>query len=355
MKDSESVSLLELNGTYFIEDDKVSFISKGKFIDYTLNSLYKLIDPVFDQTFKTLFTIGHKSNNICGDQRLISFLNSIISFKYGEEINAIEYLPNELVKANEKRKLGMRIDDLVLKAIFESGRIIFIDIEIQTAFYQKLFKSWAEYASRLFSNVQHETLVLVLQINDKENYCYSIKPTQKENKPFKLEKKVEETFEIISIDVNNAVSLINNGYPIEFEKINISEEGKIWLKLIGLRFWIKPFNNYYILPNNLKASPEILSAIYLLSEYTPEDVANVIKLENKMQLSFEDGYYLCEEDMKESYTIKLWMYFFKNRIKNGPPFNELEKVREKKVKQLFKDDPYLNNFLQFLSQNRKLS
>ena len=103
-------------------------------------------------------------------------------------------------------------------------------------------------------------MVLVLQIDDKENYCYSIKPTQKENKPFNLEKKVEETFEIISIDVNNAVSLINSGYPIEFEKINISEEGKNWLKLIGLRFWIKPFNNYYILPNNLKASPEILSA-----------------------------------------------------------------------------------------------
>ena len=299
MKDSESVSLLELNGIYFIGDDKVSFISKGKFIYYTLNNLYKLIDPLFDQIFKTLFTIGHKSNNICGDKRLISFLNSIISFKYGEKVNAIEYLPNELVKANEKGKLGMRIVDLVLKATFESGRIIFIDIEIQTTFYQKLFKRWVEYASILFSNVQNETLALVLQIDDKENYCYSIKPTQKENKPFNLEKKVEETFEIISIDVNNAVSLINHGYPIEFEKFNISEEGKNWLKLIGLRFWIKPFNNYYILPNNLKASPEILSAIYLLSEYTPEDVVNVIKLENKMQLSFEDGYYLCQEVMKE--------------------------------------------------------
>ena len=29
MKDSESVSLLELNGIYFIGSDKVSFISKG--------------------------------------------------------------------------------------------------------------------------------------------------------------------------------------------------------------------------------------------------------------------------------------------------------------------------------------
>ena len=140
MKDSESVSLLELNGTYFIDDDKVSFVSKDKFIYYTLNNLYKLIDPVFDLTFKTLFTVGHKSNNICGDKRLISFLNSIISYKYEEKVNAIEYLPNELVKANEKGKLGMRIVDLVLKATFESGRIIYIDIEIQTTFYKKLFK-----------------------------------------------------------------------------------------------------------------------------------------------------------------------------------------------------------------------
>ena len=354
MEDSESVSLLELKEN-LIEDGKVSFISNGKYINYALNSLYKLIDPVFDQTFKSLFTIGHKSNNICGEKRLISFLNSIISLKYGEKVIAIEYLPNELVKANGKGKLGMRIVDLVLKATFESERIIFIDIEIQTTFYTKLFKRWVDYASRLFSNVQHETLVLVLQIDDKENCCYSIKPTQKENKPFNLEKKVEGTFEIISIDVKNAVSLINKGYPIIFEKIDVSEEGKNWLKLIGLRFWIKPFNNYYCLPNNLKASPEILSAIYLLSKYTPEDVAKVMELENKMQLSFEDGYYLCEEDMKESYTIKLWMYLYKNDILNGPPLNELEKVREKKVIQLFKGDPYLNNFLQFLSFHGKLS
>ena len=49
-----------------------------------------------------------------------------------------------------------------------------------------------------------------------------------------------------------------------------------------------------------------------------------------MKLSFEDGYYLCQEEMKKNYTIKLWIYLFKNGIKNTPPINELEKVREKK-------------------------
>lgn len=355
MTNSQNVSLLELDGYYLNREGNILFYCKDKIIECKEDYLYKLIDPVYDQIFKTLFLFGHKSNNILGQQRLISFLNSIISSKYGEKIKNIEYLPSELVKGNEKTKLGMRIVDIVVKATFESEKTLFIDIEMQTSFYQKICKRWVEYACRLFSNVEHETLVLVLQLGDEKNDWYSIAPKKKENNAFNLEQKVDGTFEIISIDIKNAISSINNNFALEFEKINVSEEGRIWLKLLGLRFWIKPFNNYYILPNNLNASPEILSAIYLLSQYTPNDVADIINLENRRKSDFEDGYFCCEEDMKEDNTIKLWMELFQNGLINSPSFKKCEKVRENKVRLLFKGDKYLEKFILFLSQKGKLT
>ena len=353
MEYSKDVSLLELTGLYNVEYDKVCFFANNKIITCKYENIYKLIDPVYDQTFKSIFTFGHESNNISGKQRIISFLNSLLSSKYGEKITDVEYLPNEFVEPNEKGRIGMRIVGIVLKANFESGRILYIDLEIQTTFYQKISKRWVEYASRLFSNARKDTLVLVLQIGDEENYFYSILPIKKENNTSTFGKKVDETFEIISIDVNKAISLIRANYPIEFENIQVSEEGKNWLKLIGLRFWIRPYNKYYILPNELNASSEILSAIYLLSKFTPENVEEIIRNENKMKLAFEDGFYYCEEKIQEDYTIKLWMNLFKNGITNLPP-TEIEKVKEKKVRQLFKNDPYLVNFISFLSQNGKL-
>ena len=351
---TQNVSLLELNG-YYLNGDNIFFYCKDKIIECNKDNLYKLIDPVYDQTFKSLFLFGNKCNDIFGQQRLISFLNSIISSKYGERIKCIEYLPNKLIKGNEKTKLGMRIVDIVVKATFESEKILYIDIEIQTSFYRKICKRWVEYACRLFSNVEHETLVLVLQLGDEENDWYSIAPKKKENIAFHLEEKVDGKFEIISIDLQHAIASINKNFALEFEGVNVSEEGRIWLKLLGLRFWIKPaLNNYYILPYNLKASPEIMSAIHLLSQYTPNQVTDIIRLENRRQSDFEDAYYVCEENMEENYTVKLWMSLYQNGLTNSPHFKELGKVRENKVRLLCKGDSHLENFILFLSQIGKL-
>ena len=126
------------------------------------------------------------------------------------------------------------------------------------------------------------------------------------------------------------------------------------MKIIGLRFWSLPFDNFYILPDKLRVSPEIQSAINLLSVYTPEKLGDIMELDYKTKKAFEDGYYKCEEDMKEKYTLELWMGFYKNGIYNIP-LNKLNKVREENIRKLFKDDPDLENFIQFLFQKGKLS
>ena len=358
MKNNESISLLELNGDYNIgiNNDITFFLNtKKKFVECNVNNIYKLVDPVLDRIFKSLFSYGNLSNQIAGKQRLTSFLKDILYSKYKEKIVSIEYLPNDLVKPNQKSNAGTRVGDIVLKANFETGRILFIDIEIQTSFYQKIFRRWVEYACRLFSNVENESLILVLQVDDKENNNFSIYPIKKDDNPF-IEEKIEDTFEIVSINIKRAISLINQNKPIQLGDIDISEEGKNWLKIIGIRYWIKPFNGFYLLPGNLNVSPEIQSAINSLSTYTPEELENIMDLQSIAQKNFEDGYYTAVEDMQEKSALEVWMVFFKegmiNKLVNN--LNKVNKVKEENVRKLYKDEPELENFINFLSQKGKL-
>ena len=160
MESQESISLLELDGDYYIgfNNDITFSLNNKKLLQCKANNAYKLVDPVLDRIFKLIFAYGKISNKISGQQRLISFLNSVLYSKYKENIIAIEYLPNYLVKPNQKSNVEMRIADLVLKDSFEKCRTVFIELEIQTSFYQKIFKRWVEYASRLFSNIENESL-----------------------------------------------------------------------------------------------------------------------------------------------------------------------------------------------------
>ena len=355
MDSNKKVSLLELDGKYMVgNNNKIMFSlnSQQSFIEYDTANIYKLVDPVYDQVFKSIFTYGQKTSQKFGPQRLISFLNSILHSKYGKKIVSIEYLPNDLVNPNGVSTKRMKVGDILLKAFFENDDILFIDIEIQTSFYQKIFKRWVENASRLFTNVGSKSLVLVLQIDETNKKSYSIYPCKKEENPF-LEEKVEDTFEIVSINVKDAISLIEQNKPIKLGDINISEEGKNWLKIIGLRFWTVPFENFYILPGKLKISSEIQSTIDLLAGYTPEEFVKIKEDDYIAKKYFEDGYFKCEEDLKIKYILKLWMGFFKNGM-NNISLNELNKVQEEDVRKLFNGDPDLEGFIIFLFEKGKL-
>ena len=351
MKRDKNVSLLELDGDYYIgvdNDITFSLNNKRAFVECKANNIYKLVDPLLDRIFKSIFAYGKDSNQIVGQQRLISFLNEILYSKYKLKIVSIEYLPNDLIKPNQKNNMGIRVGDIVLKTNFENGRTLFIDIEIQTSFHQKIFRRWVEYSCRLFSNVEKECLILVLQVDDPENKSFSIYPTKKDENPF-MDEKIEDNFEIVSINIKKAISLIKQNKQIKLGDINISEEGKNWLKIIGLRYWIQPFNGFYILPDKLSVSPEIQSAINLLSIYTPEELVDIMELEYKTQKAFED-------DMKEKYALELWMDLFKEGMidKLLNKLNKVNKVKEKNVRKLYKNEPDLENFIQFLSKNGKL-
>ncbi len=92
--------------------------------------------------------------------RLKSFLNFLLYNQYKESIVDIEYAPNELASLGDKGRNNLSVFDIIVKALFESKKYIFIDIEIQTTFHNQLFMRWMNYANALYSNLKHEILVL---------------------------------------------------------------------------------------------------------------------------------------------------------------------------------------------------
>ena len=78
MDSNKKVSLLELDGKYMVgNNNKIMFSlnSQQSFIEYDTANIYKLVDPVYDQVFKSIFTYDQKTSQKFGPQRLISFLN----------------------------------------------------------------------------------------------------------------------------------------------------------------------------------------------------------------------------------------------------------------------------------------
>ena len=81
-----NISLLNITGEYYKIKNGFYFHVKDKdeetFKYYPKESIINLLDPSLDQTFKYIFTYRNPSSS----NRLISFLNSLLSKKYDEKI-----------------------------------------------------------------------------------------------------------------------------------------------------------------------------------------------------------------------------------------------------------------------------
>ena len=371
-----TISLLDLTGEIFNSGDtyyvEICNENNGQgFVEYTRKETLKLLDPTYDQTFKSIFTYGENMSSI---PRLKSFLNSLLYNKYKESIVEIEYAPNELASLGDKGRKNLLVFDIIVKAKFESKKYIFIDIEIQTAFHSQLFMRQIKYANALYTNIKKEILVLVLQVDNREESSFwTLAPYMITYSNPIQQNKINETFEIINLDIKKTIELIKDikdNESIQFGDIIIGNKGKNWLKLIGLRFWVKKKEGYYFyLPKIKNACPEILGALEILSCFNDSQAKEIIRSQIEKEKDFEDGYFKGkeegkqegkeegkEEGKKES-DLKTWMRLFKKNIninKDGDLFPDLGKVTEKTVKELFPKDPFLVSFIQFLKNNDKI-
>ena len=120
-----TISLLDLTGDFYYINGNYYFELRNDqneeaFVEYSFEDTLKLLDPTYDQTFKTIFTYGEKMASI---PRLKSFLNSLLYNKYKESIVDIEYAPNELASLGDKGRNNLSVFDIIVKAKFESKNI----------------------------------------------------------------------------------------------------------------------------------------------------------------------------------------------------------------------------------------
>ena len=178
---------------------------------------------------------------------------------------------------------------------------------------------WIKYATALYSNIKYETLILVLQVdNTEQSSFWSLAPYKITYSNPIQQDKISKTFEIINIDLKKAINLIKDKQTIQFGDIKIDNEGKSWLKLIGLRFWVKKEGDFFYLPKIKNACNEILSAMNILSCFNDDQVKEIIRFQMLKDKEFEDGYFKGKEDGyfqgKEELSLKMWMNLFKKKL-----------------------------------------
>ena len=361
-----TISLLNLTGEYYEIENNYYFnirFEGGKegFFSYPIDKVHKLLDPTYDQAFKSIFTYG---KNISSSGRLISFLNSVLHNKYKELIVKIEYNPNELVSLGDKGRKNLLVFDIIIKAIFESGKFVFIDIEMQTTYYSQLFKRWLKYATKLYANINSEILILVLQVDNKEESTFwTIGPYMRIYDYPITQERIYGVFSIINLDLRKTIELIQNNDEVEFGDIKINDQGKNWLKLMGMRFWIEKEGEYFYLPKIENVCREIIESMDILSCFTDLEVKEIISFQKIKEKEFEDGYLKgIEEGMEKGMEkgslisdVKTWMRLFKKNINiESDLYPDFGKISKDSVKKLFSDEPNLESFIEFLKNNNKL-
>ena len=87
---------------------------------------------------------------------------------------------------------------------------------------------WIKYANSLYSNPKHEIQVLILKVDNREKSSFwTLAPYMITYSNPIQQDKIDETFEIINIDLKKTIQLIKDKKLIQFGDINIDNRGKI--------------------------------------------------------------------------------------------------------------------------------
>ena len=178
-----------------------------------------------------------------------------------------------------------------------------------------------------------------------------------------MQERIYGVFSIINLDLRKTIELIQNNDEVEFGDIKINDQGKNWLKLMGMRFWIEKEGEYFYLPKIENVCREIIESMDILSCFTDLEVKEIISFQKIKEKEFEDGYLKgIEEGMEKGMEkgslisdVKTWMRLFKKNINiESDLYPDFGKISKDSVKKLFSDEPNLESFIEFLKNNNKL-
>ena len=271
---------LKLSGRFIKNNKNYIFFSHNDEEQYEISEPYYIPDPFIDSTFEYLFT--HNNTKL-----LENMLNSLL-FPDSPQLSDIQIIENDVDKDDEINNKGAFTSYLVCKAVLNDNKIIILSIELQLGLYGDLTKRLFKHNMALSYKNEFKTVwSLGIFINLSKNHAYS--SNTKLNKIQDGEKKDIDFLNIIEIDLKDEINKIKNGNDVYINEKKIGNEGKEWLKLLGLREWCSTHLDKYIIPKNFKLSnnelfneaiiklSNIPKEIFMESIDTEKDIINYIK------------------------------------------------------------------------------
>lgn len=378
---------LDYTGKMDEKNDYCYFGIKG-FSDLICKDYIKIINPIFDSTFKTIFN---------KPKILKSFLNAIL-YPENKSIKKIDYIKTEFPGAFRKYSIGSIRTDVSCKCKLRnlgegkskeigykedvkdeySNRIdldideteeeddslsqkikeknngiiedLIVDVEMQIGFDEKHTERFIKYISHLDVNIRSKKIwVIALIINDVKESKYN-----KSAHTNYIKRKLRDYTHLIDynshivleIDLNYCHKLIRGGGRIKLVNKELGSEGKEWLKLITMSLWCKEIEKgLFVLPNLDKIKfyqEEVKDALIILSHQGPMF---------RMYIQEEEN---LKAEMKEFNRLK---ESEKNHIKIIKEKNEQLKDKDKTIfeqnKQLSQKDKKIAEQSNQLSQKNK--
>ena len=318
--------------------------------DYSFNckTINYIADPAYDITFKYLF--GREE----GKERLKDFINSIIFPNKEDEVIKLTYINNEFHKLNNKKCKGVIRTDIVCEIeTSEIKKPFLMSIGIQIGKSGSFSKRVFNYGTSLRNDICFKncySIGLDFSIDGQyrsSNYRNLFKTIRKKHKL--------KYINIIDIDINDEIDKIKNDKSVIINKKEIGNNGKEYIKLLGIRNWCKSDSYKYIVPkiSLLSSNKKFLECLEILGS-VGQNALSLMKVNE--QSFFEEekekrdreyilsafSLFLCKEDPIE--------YLQKNQV-------DLGDYTENYIKSVLKDQKFkfVKSFIRILNKNDLLT
>ena len=272
------------------EKNEIKFILKnGKIIIKKTESCAKFVDPSYDSVFKAIFGDGNEIEGIKGDSRLLDLLNSLIFPKEKDKaFIEVMSISNEKskIKENNKTNSGILRFDISCKAIMldkNTTKTKIIDVEMQLGKKTDLITRMKNYSYSLYQTYKLDTILIAFMnqdyINDQNRSQYSFSSIY-DTKGTVI--KEEDNIELAIVNLKEEISKAQKNEKIFVMKKELDNKGISWLKLLGIRQWEKPINDFYYLPKNvIFPSKQMESAFKMLQNYNKGQLINLMRKEEE--------------------------------------------------------------------------
>ena len=283
------------------------------------------------------------------EERLKEMLNALLyPGIYPKKIRSLKFLPNDINNLIKKKDKNSLITDILCQ-IMVDGQEYVVDIEMRIGDRDSLNKRFINYGTSLRNNNSFKGyLTLGISVSSKVQSNYTNQKKKNFNQTTDL-----DYLKTIQINIDNELKRIENGESVEINGKNLKDDGKEFLKLLGLKNWATEAYGYkFALPEwDISDNSKINQCIKNLSEISDSELAQIIMDEQY----FED---IQKENYKAGFNIGLIIGAFENFLKDKEnkrafyalKYNNAQVNGEDEIREILKEKEKsdVDNFIEYL-------